>query len=293
MSARHVVGQRPVPGGRFAMGDAHGEGLAPDGETPVHAVAIDGFAIDETTVRNRDFAAFVDATGHRTTAEVTGSSTVFHALVAPDDPAIVGSSVDAPWWLAVAGADWRHPAGPTSGLDGLDDHPVVHVSFDDAIAYCAWAGRGLPSEAQWEMAARGGLPGARFPWGDERAPDGRAMCRIYTPSFWGAPFPAEAGTHVGVAPTLPASALPPNGFGLRQVIGNVWEWCADRFDPRYYRRSPDVDPTGAERGGARVLRGGSYLCDDSWCRRYRVAARSHSTPTSTAGNVGFRTVARG
>jgi formylglycine-generating enzyme required for sulfatase activity len=275
------------------MGDSHGEGLPPDGETPVHAVVVGVFAIDETTVRNRDFAAFVADTGHRTAAEIAGSSSVFHALVARDDPAVLGASVDAPWWLAVQGADWRHPAGPRSDIAGLDDHPVVHVSFDDAMAYCAWAGRALPTEAQWEMAARGGLPGARFPWGDEREPYGRTMCRIFSPEFWGAPFPAEPGTHVGVAPTLPASALPPNGFGLRQVIGNVWEWCADRFDPRYYRRSPDTDPVGAERGGARVLRGGSYLCDDSWCRRYRVAARSHSTPDSTAGNVGFRTVAPG
>ncbi|GAA2052895.1 formylglycine-generating enzyme family protein [Williamsia deligens] len=293
MTGVHAITQRPIPGGRFAMGDAHGEGLAPDGETPVHPVALSVFAIDETTVTNRDFAAFVDATGHRTAAEDAGSSTVFHSLVADDDPAVLGASVDAPWWLAVRGAQWRHPAGPASDLAGRDDHPVVHVSFDDAVAYCDWAERSLPSEAQWEMAARGGLEGARFPWGDEREPAGRRMCWTFSPDFWGGDFPGSAATHVGVAPTLPGAALPPNGFGLRQMIGNVWEWCADRFDPRYYRRAPADDPAGPDRGAARVLRGGSYLCDDSWCRRYRVAARSHSTPSSTAGNVGFRTVSRG
>ncbi|WP_328857296.1 formylglycine-generating enzyme family protein [Williamsia herbipolensis] len=288
----HRVAQRPLAGGRFEMGDAHSEGVATDGETPCHAVTVAAFAMDETTVRTSDFAAFVDDTGYRTTAERAGSSAVFHALVDPASVDVLGAAPAAPWWWEVRGADWRHPFGPGPDLrTDLADHPVVHVSHDDALAYCRWASRALPTEAQWEYAARGGLEGTRFAWGDDRTtPSGAELCHIYDPARWGSAFPAHPGSRIAVAPTLPGDALPPNGFGLRQMSGNVWEWCSDRFDPRWYRRSPTADPSGPDRGATRVLRGGSYLCDDSYCRRYRVAARSHTTPASSAGNIGFRTV---
>ncbi len=272
------------------MGDARGDGLRVDGEVPLHPVVLDTFVIDETTVTTADFAAFVDATGYRTSAERAGTSAVFHALVG-DEGAIVGRAAAAPWWVEVVGADWAHPEGPGSTVDSRSDHPVVHVSFVDADAYCVWAGRALPTEAQWEYAARGGLDGARFPWGDDLLDaDGVPRCRIYSPELWGAPFPAQAGSWVGGTPTAPVTAFAPNGFGLRQTVGNVWEWCADRYDPRYYRSAPLHNPSGPERGASRVLRGGSYLCDDSYCSRYRVAARSHNTVESSSGNTGFRTV---
>ncbi len=275
------------------MGDARGDGLRADGETPCHPVALRGYAIDETVVTTADFAAFATTTGYRTSAERAGSSAVFHALV-HDEAAVIGRAVAAPWWREVRGADWSHPEGPGSDVTARADHPVVHVSFTDAQAYCDWAGRALPTEAQWEYAARGGLDGARFPWGDDlHARDGSARCAIYAPQVWGARFPASAGAGVGVIPTLPVKSFAPNGFGLWQCVGNVWEWCADRYDPRWYRRSPYRDPIGPERGAARVLRGGSYLCDDSYCSRYRVAARSHNTVESSSGNLGFRTVAAG
>ncbi|MGJ0119511.1 formylglycine-generating enzyme family protein [Williamsia sp. MIQD14] len=288
----HRVTQRPLAGGRFAMGDAFAEGVATDGETPCHTVAVAAFAMDETAVRTADFAAFVDDTGYRTTAERAGSSAVFHALVDAASVDVLGVAPTAPWWWEVRGADWRHPFGPgiTPGGD-LADHPVVHVSHHDALAYCRWASRALPTEAQWEYAARGGLEGTRFGWGDDRTtPSGTELCHVYDAAVWDSPFPARPGSRVGAPPTLTVDALPPNGFGLRQMSGNVWEWCADRFDPRWYRRSPTADPTGPDRGATRVLRGGSHLCDDSYCRRYRVAARSHTTPASSAGNIGFRTV---
>ncbi|WP_296388352.1 formylglycine-generating enzyme family protein [Williamsia sp.] len=284
--------QCPIAGGTFVMGDAHGDGLPADGELPLHTIDVGGYVIDETAVTTADFATFVDATGYRTSAERAGTSAVFGALVA-DESTVVGQAPATPWWLEVRGADWAHPEGPGSDIDTRSDHPVVHVSFVDAGAYCDWAGRSLPTEAQWEYAARGGLHAARFPWGDELV-DGPGVrrCAVYDPDVWGAPFPAEPGSGVGVVPTTPARSFAPNGFGLWQTVGNVWEWCADRYDPRYYRRSPRHDPAGPDRGASRVLRGGSYLCDDSYCSRYRVSARSHNTIESSAGNTGFRTVAR-
>jgi formylglycine-generating enzyme required for sulfatase activity len=189
----------------------------------------------------------------------------------------------APWWRQVIGADWRRPDGPFSDLQGRSDHPVVHVSWTDALAYCAWSGTRLPTEAEWEYAARGGLEGAVFPWGDELEPGGVHMMNV----FQGA-FPDGNTAADGHASTAPVDSFPPNGFGLRNMTGNVWEWCSDWFAPDWYARSPDEDPRGPESGTHRVMRGGSYLCHASYCRRYRVAARSSSSPDSSTGNVGFR-----
>ncbi|TWS26586.1 formylglycine-generating enzyme family protein [Tsukamurella sputi] len=272
----HPIAQAQIPAGAFAMGDARGDGYRADGELPVHRVALPAFQIDATTVTVVAFAAFADATGYVTDAERFGSSAVFHASVA--DPSSGVPVPGTPWWLTVPGATFRTPGGP--GTVALDDHPVVHVSHADVLAYCAWTGRALPTEAQWEYAARGGLDGARYPWGDEHPAPGRD-CNIFVGDF---PEPD------GAVGTVAARSYAPNGYGLYQAVGNVWEWCADRYSARYYRVSPEHSPTGPDRGTARVLRGGSHLCHDSYCYRYRTAARSHNTPSSSASNIGFRTV---
>nr|BFE58567.1 formylglycine-generating enzyme family protein [Dactylosporangium thailandense] len=279
----HGIEQVLVPAQTFAMGDAHGDGVRPDGETPVHPVELDAFSIDATAVTVADFARFAAATGYRTEAETFGYSAVFHLFLAAGEDDVLGRPPQTPWWLGVRGADWAHPFGPLSTVEGAEDHPVVHVSWNDARAYCAWTGRRLPSEAEWECAARGGLAGLRYPWGDT-ADAGR--CNI-----WQGTFPSVNTAEDGFAATAPVRTYAPNAYGLWQPVGNVWEWCADWFDPGYYARCPRHDPRGPEQGTARVLRGGSYLCHDSYCNRYRNAARSSNTPDSSMGNAGFRTVA--
>jgi len=271
-----------LTGGGFAMGDAVGEGYPADGEVPVHPVVLSPFDVDATAVTNAEFAAFVAATGYVTDAQRYGSSAVFGLLVPPEVPQAPLAAT--PWWSEVPGAYWRAPFGPGSGVDDRHDHPVVHVSAHDAQAYCTWAGRALPTEAQWEYAARGGLEGARFPWGD--APPTGERVNIFRGGF-----PDTPTEPVG---TRPVRTFRPNGYGLFQTVGNVWEWCADRYSARTYARAaagpPATDPAGPDSGRSRVLRGGSYLCHDSYCRRYRVAARSHNTPATSTGNIGFRTV---
>jgi formylglycine-generating enzyme required for sulfatase activity len=268
------------------MGDAFGEGYPLDGESPVHEVELDGFRIDATTVTNQMFAAFVEATGYRTEAEQYGSSAVFHLLVKAPPADVLGPAVGAPWWLNVRGADWAHPAGPSSASSEVPDHPVVHVSWHDAQAYCQWAGRRLPTEAEWEYAARGGLAGARYAWGDELTPGGEHRC-----NKWQGTFPTHNTADDGFLGTAPVRTFPANGYGLYEVAGNVWEWCNDWFLPKYYRTSPRQNPQGPTIGAGRVMRGGSYLCHESYCNRYRVAARTSNTPESSSGNCGFRTVA--
>ncbi|GAA1748876.1 formylglycine-generating enzyme family protein [Nonomuraea bangladeshensis] len=274
------------------MGDAFGDGLPGDGESPVHEVRLDAFDIDATAVTNADFARFADDTGYRTEAEAAGSSAVFHLLVRPEAE-VVGSSPRAPWWIFVEGASWRRPEGPGSDLLGREDHPVVHVTWHDAQAYCAWAGRRLPTEAEWERASRGGLEGARYPWGDELL-DASGQWQV---NIWQGAFPRHNTGDDGWPATAPVRTYRPNGFGLWQTVGNVWEWCDDPFDPRAYAKraraqGPAHEPRPRVSPVLRVLRGGSYLCHDSYCNRYRNAARSSNTPDSSMGNAGFRTVAR-
>jgi formylglycine-generating enzyme required for sulfatase activity len=215
--------------------------------------------------------AFVAATGYLTTAEREGWSFVFGGLL-PDDFPPTRVVAAAPWWRQVPGAAWHRPEGGTSNLDLRGDHPIVHVSWLDARAYCRWAGGRLPSEAEWEYAARGGLDGARYPWGDEPSPG----CEHRMNVFQGR-VPAHDTGEDGYAGTAPVDAYPPNGNGLHNMTGNVWEWCADRF--------------GATRPGERNMRGGSYLCHESYCWRYRCAARNANTPDSSAANIGFRMAA--
>jgi formylglycine-generating enzyme required for sulfatase activity len=266
------------------MGDDSDAADAGDGEGPVHDVVLSAFRIDKFAVTNARFAAFVDATGHVTDAERYGWSFVFAWFLPeefPDTRAVVG----AEWWRQVHGADWRHPEGPSSDLDGRDAHPVVHISWADAQAYCTWTNTRLPTEAEWECAARGGAT-TPFPWGDELEPDGEPRMNVFQGRF-----PAENTCTDGYAGTAPADAFAANGFGLHNVTGNVWEWCSDWYDPTYYARAERLDPRGPETGTTRVMRGGSYLCHHSYCRRYRVSARQGSEPRSSTGNLGFRVAA--
>ncbi|MBF4562422.1 formylglycine-generating enzyme family protein [Microbacterium sp. VKM Ac-2870] len=283
----HTIEQASIPAGTFVMGDASGDRNPADGEVPLHAVTVSDFRIDTTTVSNDDFARFVDDTGYVTEAEQYGFSAVFHLAIAAPDADIMGSAVGTPWWHGVRGADWAHPGGAHSSLAGRGDHPVVHVTWNDARAYCAWAGRRLPTEAEWEYAARGGLDRKTFPWGDEAVDDGGWRANI-----WQGSFPATNTLEDGFLTTAPVRTYSPNGFGLWQCVGNVWEWCDDRFSSRAYAATPVTDPPGPPMGELRVLRGGSYLCHDSYCNRYRNSARSRNTPDSSMGNAGFRTVSR-
>lgn len=283
---RAGLGVVQIPAGSFLMGDAFAEGYAGDGEEPVHEVQLSRFLISSTAVTNEQFAAFVDTTGYRTSAEELGLSAVFHLAYTGDRTDIVHELSLVPWWLAVRGAQWRHPEGINSDLTGRGAHPVVHISWLDAQAYCHWAGMRLPTEAEWEYAARGGLNSARFSWGDDVVDmTGRWQCNI-----WQGDFPWRNTLDDGYLTTAPVRSYRPNGYGLWQTNGNVWEWCADWFAADYYQQAPMDNPAGPDTGESRVIRGGSYLCHDSYCMRYRVAARSHNTPDSASANIGFRCV---
>jgi formylglycine-generating enzyme len=280
-------GMVELAGGEFLMGNAGPHAYPDDGEGPVRRVRIDPFWIDARAVSNADFAEFVQETGHLTEAEDFGWSFVFGGLLPDDFPPTRGVA-HAPWWRQAEGADWRRPEGPQSDLEGRHDHPVVHVSWNDVQAYCAWAGTRLPTEAEWEYAARGGLEGKLFPWGDELEPAGEHRMNV-----WQGTFPAENTGADGFYGTCPVDEFPPNGFGLHNTTGNVWEWCAGWFHPGFHTRDTRTNPQGPPRGANRSTRGGSYLCHHSYCERYRVAARNSMTPDSTTGNTGFRCVRDG
>jgi formylglycine-generating enzyme required for sulfatase activity len=273
-----------LEGGEFLMGNVGADAYADDGEGPVHRVGLRPFAIDPTAVTNDAFAEFVRATRHVTEAERFGWSFVFAGML-PDEFPDTRGVAQAPWWRQVHGATWRNPEGPHSDVADRLDHPVVHVSWNDAEAYCRWSGQRLPTEAEWEYAARGGLEDRSFPWGDELEPDGEHRMNV-----WQGDFPADNTCADGHYGTAPVDAFAPNGHGLHNMTGNVWEWCSDWYNPGYYAASPLADPGGPPSGSARVMRGGSYLCHASYCRRYRVAARSANTPDSSTGNLGFRCV---
>jgi formylglycine-generating enzyme len=251
-----------LDGGVFDMGSA--EAFHPnDGEGPVRSVAVAPFAIDRYAVTNARFAQFAAETHYVTEAERFGWSFVFFSFLGREARDTLGVR-DAPWWRKVADANWRHPEGTKSDIAGRDDHPVVHVSWNDATAFAAWAGGRLPTEAEWEFAARGGLRGKRFPWGDEE-PDGERMrCNIWRGEFPHTSYDAWPGA-------VPVTAFEPNGYGIYNMAGNVWDWCA-----------------GGLGDAEKPIRGGSYLCHRSYCYRYRVAARSSNAPDSSTGHMGFR-----
>jgi len=277
---------RLLPGGVFTMGTDSAEGFSADGEGPARRVNLRPFYIDVCAVTNRQFLRFVEASGYQTEAEGFGNSLVFHLNVSAADAKRVKRRVPgAEWWWLVPGASWRHPEGRESHLRDRMDHPVVHVSWNDAMAYCEWAGKRLPTEAEWEYAARGGLDQARYPWGNELIPGGAHHCNI-----WQGDFPVNNTAEDGYLTTAPARSFPPNGYGLFNMAGNVWEWCWDRFSADFHLAGPRENPTGPDVGDARVIRGGSFLCHASYCNRYRVAARSQNTPESATAHMGFRCV---
>lgn len=279
-----------LDGGEFVMGTDSEEGFPQDGEGPAREVTLDPFYIDKHAVTNAEFLNFIRETGYTTDAERFGWSFVFqHLLTDEADDHVIDSVDAAPWWVGVEGATWFRPFGAGSNVveDDLLDHPVTHVSWADARAYAEWAGKRLPTEAEWESAARGGVEGRRFPWGDDLKPGDEHRCNI-----WQGEFPEHNTGEDGYVATAPVDEYDPNGYGLYNVSGNVWEWCGDWFSPTYHTTDAydHNDPTGPPSGDQRVMRGGSYLCHRSWCNRYRVAARSKNTPDSSTGNIGFRCV---
>lgn len=276
-----------IRGGEFQMGTDDSEGYHSDGEGPARKVKVDSFYIDKFAVTNDKFAQFVKATDYVTEAEQFGWSFVFYLLVSEENLQANQQRVaQAQWWVPVKGAYWRQPEGPGSTISDRLNHPVVHISWNDAKAYCEWSGKRLPTEAEWEFAARGGLEEKKYAWGDELLIDGNHQCNI-----WQGQFPTTNTAEDGYVGTCPVDAFAPNGFGLYNVAGNVWEWCDDWFSPNYHTTSSSINPKGPEQGETKSMRGGSYLCHKSYCNRYRVAARNSNTPDSSTGNLGFRCVA--
>lgn len=276
-----------LDGGRFLMGTDLAEGFQADGEGPVREVTLAPFHIDLHPVTNEQFADFIRATQYKTEAERFGWSFVFHGHIAPEHCAKLVSD-NAPgvrWWCKVDGADWAHPEGPDSSVTQRPHHPVTHMSWNDATAYCAWAGKRLPTEAEWEYAARGGHEQWIYPWGNELEPGGRHMCNV-----WQGEFPYKDAGDDGFTAPAPVDAFPANDYGLYAVSGNTWEWCADWFHPEYHVTATRIDPVGPPQGVNRVMKGGSYLCHRSYCNRYRVAARTSNTPDSSTTNISFRCV---
>ena len=286
-TAGSTSGMLKLDGGPFLMGTTTDEGFPQDGEGPVRQVSLDPFYIDPTPVTNAAFREFVKATSYRSESERIGWSFVFRGHIPPDRYAeLVDDTVaTVPWWCKVYGADWRQPEGPGSHIEDRDSYPVTHMSWNDAQEFCRWAGKRLPTEAEWEYAARGGLEQRLFPWGDELTPAGRHMCNI-----WQGEFPVVDLAEDGYAGPCPVDAFPPNTYGLYGAAGNIWDWCADWFHPAYHIGSTRVNPVGPREGTSRVIKGGSYLCHRSYCNRYRVAARTSNTPESATTNIGFRCV---
>jgi formylglycine-generating enzyme len=294
-----------IPGGEFMRGS---DNPAMRDAQPRHLVSIDGFYMDRTAVTNEQFARFIDATGYVTIAERTPLAKDFPG--APPDKLVAGSVVFTPpngpvpldnhfqWWSYIKGASWRHPDGPQSNLEGRENYPVMQVAWDDAAAYCKWAGKRLPTEAEFEFAARGGLQNKKYVWGNVLKPSDRWMANI-----WQGQFPYKNTEEDGYRAAAPVGSFPANGYGLHDMAGNVWEWCADWYRPDYYTKlasdkGPAINPQGpddsydpGERGVAkRVMRGGSYLCTDQYCTAYEVGARGKGAPDSGTNHLGFRGV---
>lgn len=284
---RHRENMVELSGGEFLMGTTDLDGFIEDGEGPVRKVQLKPFLIDKYTVSNAQFKEFVTATGYQTDAEKYGWSFVFHLLASDATKNHVQQVVQqTPWWLQVEGASWRHPEGLDSSIDNRMNHPVVHISWNDAQAYCKWSGRRLPTEAEWEYAARGGLVQKKYPWGNKLTYKGKHNCNI-----WQGVFPTKYTAKRGFTGTVPIDEYAPNGHGLYNVVGNVWEWCSDWFSNRHVIEELLINPTGPRKGNEKIIKGGSYLCHKSYCNRYRVAARSRNTVDSSTGHMGFRCAA--
>lgn len=301
-----------VPGGEFRMGASDDEGR-PD-EYPGHAVHVDAFWMDETEVTNAQFAEFVKATGYITTAEIKPDWEEMKKQLPPGTPKpadsllVAASLVFTPpshpvplddasqWWSWTKGADWQHPQGPGSNIKGKADYPVVHVSWDDAMAYCRWAGKRLPTEAEWEWAARGGLQEKKYPWGDEDPEKGRPKANT-----WQGTFPNRNRSDDKFYNSAPVKSFAPNAYGLYDMAGNVWEWCSDWFSSGYYQELERVQSSNPKGPAAsfdpmeptvpkKVVRGGSFLCNASYCKGYRVSSRMKTSPDTGLEHTGFRCV---
>jgi sulfatase modifying factor 1 len=276
-------GMIKLDGGAFLMGTESKEGFPADGEGPIREVIVDSFYMDTYPVTNRQFAEFTQQTGYQTEAERFDWSFVFHTHIPRE---LVEDTVrGVTWWCKVRGACWRRPEGPVSSVDSRPDYPVTHVSWNDATEYSRWAGKRLPTEAEWEYAARGGLEQKTYPWGDELTPGGRHLCNI-----WQGEFPNVDTAEDGYSAPAPVNTYPPNGYGFYTITGNAWEWCSDWFHPAYHITATRKNPVGPLEGTAKVMKGGSYLCHKSYCNRYRVAARTSNTSDSSTTNISFRCV---
>mgnify|MGYP001156695035 FL=1 len=271
-----------LDGGEFLLGTNYHFGLSQDGEKPTVQARVSPFAIDRFVVTNGQYAAFVEEAGYSTDAEQIGWSFVFAGLL-PDDFEDTRGVQATPWWRQVYGACWDFPEGPQSSIEERMDHPAIHISWNDAVAYAHWVGGRLPTEAEWEYAAQGGLENPIFPWGNELEPDGRHLMNV-----WQGSFPDKNLETDGWYGTAPVGSYPPNQYGIGEMTGNVWEWCSDWFSIDQKRGGED--PKGPAYGESKVIKGGSYLCHDSYCNRYRIAARSSTTINSSMGHLGFRTV---
>lgn len=278
-------GMVKLDGGMFLMGTDYVHGFPQDGEGPVREVTVDPFYIDSHPVTNDQFREFIAKTGYVTEAERYGWSFVFQGHV-KDRPEVVDQRVpNVGWWCKVTDADWKHPEGPGTSSLQRHSHPVVQLSWNDAAAYAEWAGKRLPTEAEWEFAARGGTEQTLFWWGDELTPDGKHMCNV-----WQGRFPEEDSAEDGFSAPAPVDAFPANPYGLWAVSGNTWEWCADWFHANHHVTATRVNPVGPGFGTTKVMKGGSYLCHASYCNRYRLAARTSNTPDSATTNISFRCV---
>lgn len=303
-----------IPGGMFSIGCLDPRGIPHGGDKPmtdarpIHSVTVDSFWIDATEVTNQQFSRFVEATKYVTVAEIPPRPEDFPG--APLENLVAGSIVFTPpdrsvslsnhlqWWAYVPGANWRHPLGPESTINDKSDYPVVHIAFEDAVAYADWAGKRLPTEAEWEFASRGGLTGNIYPWGDEFRPNGKWMANT-----WQGKFPAQNTAEDGFVGIAPVRQYSPNAYGLFDVSGNVWEWCADWYRPDTYQKQrndelPSVNPSGPDTSfdpqepgiAKRIQRGGSFLCTEQYCSRYILGTRGKGEVSSGCNHVGFRCV---
>lgn len=282
-SSLDVTNMVRIPAGEFVLGSENDESSVEDGETVRRRVMLEAFYMDKYAVTNEQFSSFVADTGYVTDAEKYGWSFVFHLLAQDVDiEDVVGIPQDTPWWIGVQGASWRHPEGRNSVIDDRLDHPVIHVSWNDSKAYANWAGKRLPTEAQWEYAASSGVLDRKYPWGDDLHQDGRHHCNV-----WQGEFPHRNSEEDGYLGTAPVDSYEPNEFGLYNMSGNVWEWSEDTYS-HYPSESESaqvvLDPT------AKLIKGGSYLCHKSYCNRYRISARTYNTLDSSTGHMGFRCV---